>query len=201
MGAGVGQDKADLSPGRFPADLEWTQADAAASLEKLYEFAVGECDRAIRWYLAAKNTKRLVGWTFRLGALVTFTLAGIIPIVCEIYSERKISPAWATLALAVSAFLIAGDKLGGHTSGWVRYIQTGQRLTRLQTNFQAQWEQQRARLATGPLDTAAIARGIERCRSFLSKVHEAIRAETDQWAREFQKALAEVEAQAAKKGP
>ena len=124
-------DKDDLTPGGFPADLKWTQDDATESLEKLYQFANNECKRAIDWYFNKKRSKRIAGYASRVGAILALAVSGLIPILGEIYKTNdipSISPAWATVALAIVAIFVALDRLGGYTSGWVRYVRTGQTL-------------------------------------------------------------------------
>ena len=97
-------DKDDLTPRAFPTDLNWTEQEATDSLEKLYRFANDECERAINWYFDKKRSKRIAGYACRLGAIIAATIAGVIPILGEIYKTNNVpglSPAWATVAIAV----------------------------------------------------------------------------------------------------
>ena len=102
--------------------------DARTSLEKLYQFVNAECARAITWYFQKKRNKRIFGSLFRVGAILALAVSGIIPVLGEIYEVDdvpRISPAWATIALACAALLISLDRYGGYTSGWIRYMRTG----------------------------------------------------------------------------
>ena len=109
-----------------------------------------------------------------------------------------ISPAWATVALAVFGLFITLDRFGGYTSGWIRYITSGQSLSDLQSDFRVEWEKYRLSLDASQIDTAIVQQGIERCKTFLSQVHSVVKSETDQWAQEFKKALIELEENAKK---
>jgi hypothetical protein len=189
-------DKHDLKPGAFPTDLRWTQDGATESLERLFQFANDECKRAIDWYFTKKQSKKIAGYVFRVGAIIALAVSGMIPIIGEIYKTNNaagISPAWATVALAIAAIFVALDRFGGYTSGWVRYIRTGQALSWLQSEFRVEWEKLRLALQAGQTDSTTLQQGIDKCKEFLAQVHSTVSAETDQWAQEFHKFLLEFE--------
>lgn len=195
-------DKADLKPGAFPADLKWTGTEVAASLEGLHDFVNQECDRAIKWYLSKKRNKRISGVTFRVIAIFAAAVSGVIPVLAEIYkndSGRTISPAWATIALAVAAVCITLDRFGGYTSGWVRYVRTSQALSQLQSDFWIEWEKRRLILQGGYTNPEMVQQAIQLCQDFLEQVHAMVRAETNQWAQEFQKMLVALDEKVKKK--
>jgi hypothetical protein len=192
----MSEDSADLTPGIFPQNLNWKEGEATESLEELYSFVNIECQRAIDWYFQKKRTKRIAGYLFRVGSILSLAGAGVIPIIGEIYNDEGIpglSPAWATVALAIAAVLVALDRLGGYTSGWVRYVRSGQTLSQLQSDFRVEWEKQKLLLHGGQVDVEIVQEGIDKCRKFLTEVHVTVRNETNQWAQEFQKILVELE--------
>lgn len=192
----MGDDKDDLTPGNFPDDLKWSEGEATASLEKLYQFVNDECDRAIKWYFDKKRTKRILGYFFRVGAILALATSGVIPILGEIYEKEGVpglSPAWATIALAIAGLFLSLDRFGGYTSGWVRYIRTGQALSGLQSDFRIEWESQRLIIQGGQTNSAVVEQTIQHCRDFLAQVNLIVGAETDEWAQDFQKVLVELE--------
>ena len=196
-------EKVDIKPGDFPNDLNWTSDKAIGSLDLLYDFANAECKKAIEWYYRGKRGKLIAGYIFRVGSIIALVVSGIIPVLGEIFKKNDvpgISPAWATISLAVFGLFIALDRFGGYTSGWIRYITSGQALSDLQSDFRVEWEKYRLSVETGPLDTALVQQGIERCKIFLSQVHLIVKSETDQWAQEFKKALLELEDSGKKQG-
>jgi hypothetical protein len=186
--------KENITPGVFPQSLEWNQTDSYKSLDHLYEFVNEECKKAIDWYFGKKERKRIAGYAFRVGSIMALGFSGIIPILVEIYKvgdEPGISPAWATVALAIAAILVSLDRFGGYTSGWINYIRTAQVLTQLQSIFRVEWEHLQLELQAERADRAIIEKGIEKCREFLEQVHSTVRTETDQWSQDFQKVLLE----------
>ncbi len=188
--------KDDLIPSDFPCDLNWTADEAIASLENLYGFVNVVASRAIKWYFSAKKSKRIMGYLFRIGALVAVTVSGLIPVLGVIFVEEGkpiISPAYATISLVFAAFFISLDKFGGYTTGWIRYIRTGQALSELQDCFRVEWEKQRFVLHEGKAESEEVLQAIDKCKEFLTQVHKTVRAETDQWAQNFRKILQEFE--------
>jgi hypothetical protein len=192
----MGAIKGDLKPGHFPEDLKWSQNEATTSLELLYQFVNNECDRATGWYLVKKKTMKILGYIFRVGSILALALAGVIPILGEIFEKGDVpglSPAWSTLFLAIAGVFLSLDRFGGYTSGWIRYIRTAMALNRLQANFRIDWESQRLLLQGGQTDSATVSQAIQKCQDFLAQVNSIVGAETDEWAKDFQKVLAELE--------
>lgn len=182
----------DLIPGAFPQELNWTNAQILKSLDELYKFVNNECERAICWYYSKKKSKTIFGFMFRIGAILFITFAGIIPILSEIIrpeSGFRISPSWATIALAFAALCITLDRFGGYTSGWIRYVRTGQALVNLQSIFQIDWVKEKIVLQNASMDYEKTEAAILKCRDFLFQVNAIVRAETDVWAEDFQKVL------------
>lgn len=182
----------NLQPMGFPKTLDWSPDKQQESLDQLYLFVVNECAVSINWYYHKKSSKSLLGFLLRLGAILAVAVAGLIPLIGELLKRNDklwLSPAWATVALALAGLLIAIDRFGGYTSGWIRYVRTAQKLTSLQGEFRLDWEEYRR---TSLADTSGADRtkeGINLCRTFLRAVYAQVRLETDHWAQEFQQAL------------
>jgi hypothetical protein len=187
--------KKDLIAEGFPRKLDWHTEQRWNSLDLLYDFVIRECEKAVNWYYLSKKSKSWLGYILRAGSTLAIAVAGVIPIIGEIYERSDgsplISPAWATVALAIAALFVALDRFGGYTSGWVRYVRTAQRLCILQADFCLDWEEYRFRC---PQLTAEETReGILLCRTFLQNVNLEVQNETSAWAQEFQQALLEVD--------
>lgn len=184
----------DLSPKDFPTELSWDyEEESKKSLDKLYDYAVGEVERYIQWYYEKRKVKRRLGLWLRVFAIVITAIAGIIPIVNGIAENPLfIPPSLATLALAIAALLVLIDKFGGGTSGWVRYITTAQELSQLLEGFRFEWENIRITLNGSPT-TEQVTAAVSQCKDFIIKSHEVIRQETRLWVTEFQNVLKDLE--------
>jgi len=185
----------DLRPGDFPG-LCWEPEKATESLQLLYVYVTNQAKESQDWYLGKRARKKRAGFALRLSAMFAATLAGIIPVLAEIYEEGgvpQLNPVWSSVAIAVAALLIAIDRLGGMTSGWVRYMLASQEISRLEEAFRIEWEVGKlAWKSEGPSREELLV-GLERCRAFLRSVNEVVEKETRIWAAEFLKALREID--------
>ena len=194
----------------FPKELNWSQSNRDESLQKVYNFVNAECKNAISWYYKSKKWKKIWGYGLRFFAILAVAIAGVIPILDEIFEEFDtlwLSPTWATLSLALAALFVALDQLGGYTTGWVRYVRTAQKLTILQGNFRLDWEETCLSIYDKSdkssednsneriIDSETAKKCLKLCKNFLQSVNSEVQAETDAWAQEFQQALLDIDQQ------
>jgi hypothetical protein len=132
----------------------------------------------------------------RFSAMLAATLAGVIPILAQIFEKSDVlvlNPAWSSVAIAVAALLVALDRLGDMTSGWVRYMLTSQKIAQFEEAFRFDWEAAKlGRAATKP-SREELSAGLNRSSVFLQNVNKAVRDETRIWADEFLTTLREIE--------
>ncbi|GAA5216959.1 DUF4231 domain-containing protein [Corallincola platygyrae] len=170
----------------FPQELSWDKPEQVqASLNALYFYANDGSDQFRSWYLGKIKTKRKAALFTRLGAILLTTGAGIIPMLSAIPSLESHSwlhPAWSSVALALAALLIALDKLSGYTSGWIRYTLVEQQLRQKQQQFCLNWQQVKGRESALPLVT-----------DYLNETQQLVHEETQQWAKEFQQHLSQLD--------
>jgi len=184
----------DLKPEEFPV-FTWESASAENSLAEVYKYTTGRATASCNWYLDRKWYKRWCGYLLRIAALFSVTVAGLVPLFGEIFvSNGKpcIHPLWSGVALAVAALAVALDKLGGLTSGWVRYVITAQQIGQLLERFRFDWEAAKVK-RTSPPKPAEILEALTLCSTFLEAVHKAVQDETNRWAEEFRVVLSEIE--------
>ncbi len=195
--------KPDLTSQPFPKNLKWsTEEEQISSLDQLYQLVNRECDQAVGWYFTKKKKKKIYGYLFRIGAIFAVTISGVIPILSQILARNGspvFPPGWATVSLAAAALFISLDRFGGCTSGWVRFIRTGQRLNKLQHEFKMEWEKQKLVRQCEDLRVENVKQAIDSCKDFSNQVNLTVMAETDQWAQDFQKTLQDLETNAKKK--
>lgn len=157
--------------------------------DKLYQSAVSDVREKIEWYQNNRQPKRKWSRWLRGLAIVSGSLGALAPVIASVLGQQQvfiISMGYVFLALA--GVCIAGDRLYGHSSGWIRYIQTEFTLEQLLTKFQYDWLQ----LPPSADDTAKLAK-IKLIQEFHEKVEAERKRETDDWAKEFQSNLADLE--------
>ncbi|MCX6251017.1 MAG: SLATT domain-containing protein [Bacteroidetes bacterium] len=190
----------DLKPSNFgsPRKMKsiWTPEETTIALEELYTYVTGKASEAINWYYVKRNPKRIVGLTLRYCSIVFIALAGIIPILVTMYPKCNYNPGWAAIAVALAGLMIAIDKFGGFTSGWIRYVVAAQKLNQALEEFRFTWESDKHRLAGSAISPDEIKTLVNNCKEFLEKAQTIVSDETQKWVGEFQSALKDIEASA-----
>lgn len=185
----------DIKPQNL-ANLSWDPEHGAASLLATYGKAQEHAQSAINWYLKARRPKRFCGRATRLGAIGCTFIAGVLPIIIQIYTvngKAPFEPAWASVALAVAALLVLIDRFFGCSSAWMRFISTEHDIRRLLHEFQLEWESDKATWQAGIPSLAQVQQMLGRCKTFIGQVDAAIGKETATWIAEFQDALKQID--------
>ncbi|MCP4111802.1 MAG: SLATT domain-containing protein [Desulfobacteraceae bacterium] len=185
-GASTVSDSKDLKPKDFP-ELSWEPDNLSESLELLYKYASEEAARFSRWYYEKRRWKKFMGITLRILAIVLMAVGGIIPII------DKIPPFIATILISIAALLVMLDRFVGFTTGWIRFILTGQELAQLLEVFRLDWQHHRVGLEKNKITAEQAEELIFLCRTFLMQIHGVMRKETEMWATEFQNMLKEID--------
>ena len=187
-----------------PSDLKMTSTnlssrsfeEANSDIVKLYDYVTLKANEAINWYYFKKKPKRIYGLILRYCSIVFIALAGILPILITIFDRFKINPAWSAVAVALAALMIAIDKFGGFTSGWIRYVIAAQKLGQALEEFRFTWESNKHGLSGTSMSSEEIKTVVNNCKEFLQKVQAIVSEETQKWMAEFQSALNDIEAAA-----
>lgn len=181
--------------------LNWDPGQQSeASLDAVFRSSQLHAIKAIKWYQESRRPQRRWARLLRFGALLFAGIAGLLPIVSQILlslsrEDISISPAWATVALALAAGLIAFDRFFGCSSSWLRYSVADGRLQELLRAFQLDWQiASEARKAAGAnTQEDLVAVMLKRARAFELDLQAVIRQETEAWRQEFQSTLKQID--------
>ncbi|MCX6306000.1 MAG: SLATT domain-containing protein [Bacteroidetes bacterium] len=176
--------------------LSSTPEEAAQDLVSLYNYVTDKAKKAIEWYYVKRNPKRFYGLILRYSAIVLIALAGILPVITTMYPDSPVPAAWASVAVALAALMIAIDRFGGFTSGWIRYVVAAQKLDEALEEFRFTWESNKHKLAGSALSPEELQAVVNNCKDFLQKVQAIVSEETQKWVAEFQSAINDIEASA-----
>jgi hypothetical protein len=169
----------------------------------IYQHAVGVASQAIRWYLVARRPKRRWAQRLRVGAIIMVAVAGILPVLSQIFgagSSVEIQPAWASVALAIAVALVALDRFFGFSSAWARYMATGQAISAALNQFRLDWQKSSRQLSADELTQDSIDRLLDLAKTLVRKTDDLVQAETLQWVKEFRDTLTEIERSAESPG-
>lgn len=185
---------ANLTVGKFLANLKWDEKNALASLDSLYTFATSEAEKTEDWYWTKTKQKRRWAMILRVVAILSVTVAGIIPILTPILTNTAgdplINPIWSSFAVATGTAALGLDKYFGYSSGWIRYVTSALSVKGWLIEFKYDWELNRAMFSSdGAYSEPELQSMITKCSAFAMKISNAVQEETKQWAQEFQTSL------------
>lgn len=153
---------------------------------------------ACQWYGRERRWKRTGAKAIRVLVILATAAAGIIPILTEIFRDDPISPAWASVALAVAGTLVLFDRFFGLSTGWLRFTNAMMKIRIAINGFDM--DLAAARLAwgrEGP-DPRMVEEVVGRCRKLIATVNTVVLDETRQWDEEFRDALGKLDEAAAR---
>jgi hypothetical protein len=184
----------------FPAQPEQA-TELALWVRDIYEYVENEARDAVDWYTRHAKTKRWGSLLFRYLAIVLGGLAGLLPIVFAV-APPPVPAAQASLLVSLLiglvALLIAVDRFGDFSAGWMRYMLTALNIRKELQEFRMDWARQYAELPD-PLQLKNVPAVVDRAKQFVLKVEGYIGDETRQWATEFQQNLKQMETEITKK--
>ena len=172
--------------------LKWREDDLERDLGNLRNSAVEWAKDAEEWYFSAKASKKFWGILFRISMISLTAGAALLPLVNEIYRESEsgsgreiMNPLWSAVLLGVASAVLALDRFYGMTSGWVRYVLTGQKLTALIGDFLFKYEQLRIAWKNQKPNYDQALKAAILINEFSKNVNETVIQETEIWAKEF----------------
>ncbi len=188
----------DLNSEFLLAELDWSPEKRDESIRVVYQFVVGHAQKAIRWYLRKNAWVRRCAKCLRIGAILLTMIAGIIPLLIQMYPKLKIfsvtiGPAWASIALVIAATFVAFDSFFGYSRSWMRFITALIKIKALLEEFEISWQTKLASLHERPIDDEHTLELLGACQHFLTEVNRIIIEETEQWKQDFQSALRKID--------
>jgi hypothetical protein len=186
----------DLNPSAMPQATAGG-ADHSEALERIVADAAARATDAIQWYLVSKRSKSRWARILRVAAIVGVAAAGVIPVIVLLVPESGAKPAfnaaWASVAIAGSAFCVALDRFFGFSTAWIRYITTEMQIQQLLHAFQYDWQLDRAGWSGGDATRDQYLQTLTRCKAFVQQIDQLVQQETNLWVVEFQDVLKQVD--------
>jgi SMODS and SLOG-associating 2TM effector domain 2 len=172
-------------------ELDWSGDGRAGALAAVYRHAIGYAEQSEEWYFSHRASKQLGGQALRVGAIALGAIAAILPVISEL-SDNAVAAGWATVALALAAAFLALDRFFGFSSGWMRFMVTGQEVASLRHEFEYEWQSKAASAAEAPSDDQTLAL-LKLASGLVAAVDATIARETGAWVTEFDSALRRIE--------
>lgn len=186
----------DLKAAAFPTIADWSQPSLGSNILLVAAYAEKQARDSVDWYFSGRKIRRVFCRICRLLAIVLTAAAGIIPVVSQAYEQWGLKPVHSTLCLAAAGLWLALDRFWGFTSGWVRYIQTGQQLSNLLEQFRFDFNKERLAWSGAQPSLPQAQAAFVQIRTFVQQVHSVVAEETKAWAAEFSDVLKQFDAEA-----
>jgi len=188
----------DLNSEFLLAELDWSPEKRDESIRVVYRFVVEHARTAIRWYLRRNARVRSCAKCLRIGAIFLTMIAGLIPLLIQMYPKLKIfsvtiGPAWASVALVIAATFVAFDSFFGYSRSWMRFITAVIKIKSLLEEFEISWQTKLAGFHEHPINDEHTLELLGACQYFLTEVNRIIIEETEQWKQDFQSALKKID--------
>ncbi|RYY32722.1 MAG: SLATT domain-containing protein, partial [Sphingobacteriaceae bacterium] len=169
---------------------EWDPVKASEKLIEMYNEVIQTAGETIIWYHERRKTK---GWWARALRLASITLlvgSTIIPYLAAFNSnDGKILYIGYIMAGLGGGFLLF-DQYYGLSNSWIRFVVTGMDLHNARTAFIKNW--QVMCFESYPLTKKSFGVMVDSLLNFQDMFNGIVRAETAQWAKEFQQNFKEL---------
>lgn len=182
----------------LPAD----PADLDGWLTEVFTYVDNEALNAIAWYFESARRKKRGSWITRYLAVLCGGLAGLVPILGALWPDAYRLPLrpeqyalLTSLLLGVAALLVAFDRFGDFSSGWIRYIRTAFDIRAALQDFRLGWARYCSQLSR-PVRSEDVPAALELATAFVLTVERFVGQETGEWAAEFQRNLTQMETDA-----
>jgi hypothetical protein len=176
--------------------LKWDPANVFSSLGGVFTYAESVADQAISWYLRHKRWKARFSRTFQLVALTATALAGLLPVLVQVFGIQIGANAntglWSAALVGLAASVIGLDKAFGFSSGWARYVLTATTMRKALQEFRVDWTLLLAQAGEKP-SAEDILKLINRAKDFCVLIEGLVLQETKDWVTEFQSNMAQLE--------
>lgn len=182
--------RSDFKAAKFP-ELDSAPGKLRENVMALGGYTTLQAEAAMNWYFESRKIRRVLCRVCRMVAIFLTAAAGLIPILIGLYPQLCLQAAHATLCLGIAALWIAMDRFWGFTSGWVRYLQTGQRLSALIDAYRFDMAQEQLSWTDGKPSLVQAQSSVTRMRGLVAQISEVVGEETKVWASEFSEVLKE----------
>lgn len=191
----------DLAARPFPAVAADGPEGQREALARLREWAEGEAEDAIEWYLRDRRAKR-VGSRLLQGLAIAFAVAGTaVPLGTA--AAGGSGQGWGYVLLAVAAGCKGYDHFFGLSAAWMREMTVAQALRGELNAVRLEWAADVLRAGPGgaaartegPLEPAEVERQLALITRLVTAVRGHVESETADWQAEFSSTTSQLHGQ------
>lgn len=184
-----------ILPGRliqYEPMNEWDDILAKKKLDQLFTNILLLTDGEIEWYHNCRKSKGALAKTIRVAAIVLFISSTLAPYFSAINGNNIMVLYIGYILAGLGGGLLLFDRYYGLSNSWIRFALTGMELENLRNSFVQNW--QLLYFSNQPLTPERFGIMVDALLKFQETFNAAVKAETEQWAREFQQNLKDLAA-------
>ncbi len=164
---------------------EWNAAAAKYKLQELYTQVLTITDYTIQWYNKSQIRKGFFARGLKKVALVLFIAASLVPFIVAMDPKKFNYLLYLGYTMVgVAGGLLLFDRYYGISNSWIRFALTGMELQKQRNTFVNTW--QVLTFNNSPLTKAGFDTMITALLKYQEVFLNTTKAETEQWAKEYQ---------------
>ena len=168
--------------------------DSFKAIQEHYKTVLAEAHQQKKWYIDKSVNKKKWSKAIRILAIAMIGIGSICPLIeaTDVIHSFNLGQ-WGYVGFAIAAIFIGFDRFFGMSSGWIRYRLTIMSIDRTITEFEYSWTTRMTKLGDRELSDEQLIELTTSLQDFVLKITDVIRHETENWAREFETNLAELQ--------
>ncbi|WP_281635563.1 SLATT domain-containing protein [Flavobacterium marginilacus] len=170
---------------------DWDNQEAKKKVNEIYTQAILLAKSKIKWYEKQRVWKGRVSKWIRFFAILLLMCSSLVPYI-SLHSNDPENLYIGYFLAALAGGILLFDKYYGFSNSWIRFTLIKMDLENMTNSFIVNW--QVLYLNNFPLAPEGFAIMIDAQLKFQESFNNAIRKETETWAKEFQENLAELAA-------
>jgi hypothetical protein len=174
----------------FDLLTDWSRDLGISKLEEIYTKTILHTDKTIAWYLSYRNRKGWWSKAIRLVSILCFISSTLVPYFAFVNKTETDILYLGYVLAGIGGGLLLFDKYYGFSTSWIRFVLVGKDLEN-QRNIFVQTYQMHY-LKNLPITIESFCNLIDILLAFQKIFNDTIKAETGEWAREFQQNFKEL---------
>lgn len=171
-------------------------------IKELKDKALESANEEKDWYIAHAGKKRSVSKLLRVLAIIFVGLGTLCPLIesTDTIPEFVELSRWGYVAFAIAGIFIGYDRFFGISSGWIRYMLAIMALKKITNEFEYTWSNRILTFDQNKLETKDKEELLSLIQNFVLAINDIVTEETQNWAKEFESTLTELNRSALSSG-
>ena len=151
----------------------------------------------LNWYEKKRRKRRIFSAILLSAAIILFSASLILPLIPGTISKVEnlntlgVYYAYGYIFLIATSMILLGDRLFGHSNGWIRYTLAYLQIDSVSSEFHSKWMEIIPQLEDESISNETRIAAIQLLRTFDTSLKNIVRKETEDWRNIFTNQLSE----------